>query len=71
MKTVFLSIRALIYGYFCDICLKICRKNTENRLKRGKKLSQKPTVFLGRFCEKRLSKWQKLEKELIFRLFEA
>lgn len=71
MKTVFLSIVALFYGYFCDISQKICQKNAEYRLERGKGLTTMPTVLFARLYEKNLEKWQKLEKKLICLLSEA
>ena len=71
MKTVFLSIKTLIYGYFCDFCYKTCQTNVDLRLKKAKSLSNMPTVYLAKFYEKRLSKWQKLEKKIIYLLFEA
>ncbi|MBQ6908153.1 MAG: hypothetical protein IJR79_01670 [Clostridia bacterium] len=71
MKTVFLSIKALICGYICDFSHKMCQKNVEFMLKKGKSLSNMPTVYLAKFYEKRLLKWHKLEKKLIYLLFEA
>lgn len=68
MKTVFLSIILLIYGYFCDICRVICQKSAEGLIKRGKPLTKKSLVCLGNFTERRFSYWKKLERKFIYLL---
>ena len=71
MKTVVLSVKVLIYGYFCDICRAFLQKYADKSLKRGKGLTKKLPVLFGNFTEKRLCKWQRLEKRLICLLSEA
>ena len=65
MKTVILSVKVLIYGYFCDICRIICQKYADKSLHDSKGLTKKFLIVLGNFAEKNLTKWHKLEKRLI------
>lgn len=71
MKTVILSVKVLICGYFCDICRAICQKYADKSLRRGEPLTKKLIILLSSFTEKSLAKWQKLEKRFIYLLSEA
>lgn len=68
MKTVFLSIVVLIYGYFCDMCRKLCQKGAEYSLKKGRGLTDKPLIILSKLTERNAVKWRRIESRLIYLL---
>lgn len=65
MKLVLLSSALFVYGCFCDICIKICEKIAENRLKKGRTLTGKGISALSNFTNNRLLRWNSLEQRVI------
>ena len=70
MKLVLLSSALFIHGCFCDICVEICEKIAENRLKRGKTLTGKGISAISKFTNNRLLSWNSLEKRVIHLFFQ-
>lgn len=70
MKIIFISAVLFIYGWFCDICIKICEKLTENKLKKGRELNGKFISLISNFTNNRLTKWETLEKKVIHHFAE-
>ena len=65
MRLVLLSLALFLYGWFCDICIKICEKITENRLKKGRTLTGKCISAISNFTNNRLLRWSSMEQRVI------
>lgn len=65
MKLILLSSALFLYGCFCDFCIRVCEKITENRLKKGRTLTGKGITSISNFTNNRLLGWSALEKRVI------
>ena len=65
MKLILLSSTLFVYGCFCDICVRICEKIAENRLKRGRALNGIFISAMSNFANNRMIRWMSIEKRVI------
>lgn len=65
MKIFMLSIKLFIYGFFCDMCIKVCTGITERNLIRKRPLNNRLLAFISNLSSNSLCKWQIIEKRFI------
>lgn len=70
MKLIFISIWLLIHGWFCDICVKLCKKRTEASIKKNKPLTGKGLIFISNFTSRQHLVWNCIEKKAIHLFLE-
>ena len=65
MKQIFLSIKLLTFGAFCDICTSFCTYLAEKRLCQNKALNKKLLIFMSNFSSNNLENWQVFERKFL------
>ncbi len=65
MKQIFLSIKLLTHGAFCDMCTSFCTYLAEKNLTRNKSLNKKLLIFMSNFSSHNLENWQDFERKFL------
>lgn len=65
MKQIFLSIKLLTFGAFCDICTSFCTYLAERCLCQNKALNKKLLIFMSNFSSNNLENWQVFERKFL------
>lgn len=62
---IFLSVKLLVYGAFCDMCASFCTYLAEKCLIKNKSLNKKLLIFMSNFSGNNLENWQAFEKKFL------
>ena len=67
MNQIFFSLKLLIYGIFCSVCVFFCTYFAEKCVVKNKALNKKLLTFMSNFSDNNLNKWQNMEKKFLRR----
>lgn len=71
MKQIFLSLKLLAYGAFCDMCAGFCTYLAEKYLAENKSLNKKLLIFMSNFSGNNLKNWQAFERKFIKQFYKT